>query len=178
MEEKFKILWMDDDIGKEQLLPHVIALEKNGFEVTGALTREMAEIILEGKQFDLVITDLLLPSPGSNPVTFLELAKSKCPDATLCVISGYLDNSDYQRALGSLSLNPRLIAKPLPDANSEAFLNLFIGMVPHAKDIETAKIMHRKKMKSIGGRVLDASEIKIRIPWIGVFDLKKFLGIE
>ena len=167
--DKYRVLWVDDEIDK--LIPYILALENNDFEVTCASSREKAEEILAKEQFHIIVSDLLMPPPG-NPIAFLEYAKNKCPKATLCVASGYLENNEYRRSLEKLSLKPVLVEKPFPDKDSQGFINLFINMVPENIGFKGEP---QEGKKELVDRVIESSEIKPGIFGIK-FDVKKFLG--
>lgn len=170
--DKFNVLWVDDEIKK--LLPHILALDNNGFKVFTASSRTEAESILEKENFHIIVSDLLMPPPG-NPVAFLETAKTLCPKATICVISGYLENNEYRRALEKLSIKPVLIEKPLPEHDSQAFINLFKNMTQNGIDANITINTQRSKVARFFKRLMAAIEIKPGIFGIR-FDFKKFFN--
>jgi DNA-binding NarL/FixJ family response regulator len=89
------ILLVDDE---EAVLASVgWALEKNNFTVTTASDGQIAIDKLQTKQYDLVITDLLMPRVDGIGV--LKLAKSLYPEIGVIVLTGYGEVGSAVRTL-------------------------------------------------------------------------------
>ena len=85
MKEKLKILVVDDQESMRTLLQDM--LEVIGYEVTLAGGGEEALTILEGSQFNLVLSDLNMP--GMDGTALLRSIKSSMPDLPVVIITGY-----------------------------------------------------------------------------------------
>ena len=92
-----KLLLVDDDpfilegIGED--------LERNGYHVTRASNGETAVELLESKQFDLVITDLVMDS--TDGIQVLKKAKELNADVQVIILTGFGDIESAIEALRS-----------------------------------------------------------------------------
>jgi DNA-binding NarL/FixJ family response regulator len=124
--------------------------------------------------FDVVIVDLLLPPPRNNPVENIEAVKQAAPGSLVVVVSGYMDNDEYRRALNDFDVT--LVEKPLPDPDSERFSSLICKLEAtfHTHRLTTAQSSNKREQTtdSRRRRLLDALELKPRIFGVGL-DLKK-----
>jgi DNA-binding NtrC family response regulator len=80
-----QILVIDDDAGFRKLLETILAGE--GYAVTTAASRAGAELLLESKQFHLVVTDLKLPD--GDGIDVLRRAKEIAPETPVIMITAF-----------------------------------------------------------------------------------------
>ncbi len=83
--ENFDFLVVEDDQRMRELLREL--LEREGYSVESASYGSRAFELLQGKAFDIVITDLKMPDVDGMAV--LEKAKETHPDALVIVITAY-----------------------------------------------------------------------------------------
>src|SRR5258708_29981883 len=84
-------------------------LTLNGHNVIDAGTWTEGTERLRTECFDLIVSDLLMPSPGS--LTFIRAKREEFPDLPLIVMSGVLDPANYFGAAESMGANGTL-SKP------------------------------------------------------------------
>lgn len=83
--KKYSILAVDDE---EIILRTLdLDLEEEGYEVTMANNGEEAVRKIDGKDFDMLITDLMME--GIDGLQVLKAAKNKIPDIMALVLTGY-----------------------------------------------------------------------------------------
>ncbi|MBU5635979.1 response regulator [Geomonas sp. Red69] len=78
------ILFVDDDQKYRRLLTSIVA--DSGFEICQAGSAEEALVILGGKRFDLMVTDLLMP--GLDGLELAALAKRLDPGLEIVLATG------------------------------------------------------------------------------------------
>ena len=84
-DRKTQVLILDDEpIVCKRLKP---ALEKMGYEVESFIKSEEAMSRVEGKRFDIVITDLKME--GLDGMAFLSEVKKRSPETEVIVITGF-----------------------------------------------------------------------------------------
>lgn len=89
------ILLVDDE---EIILTSIgWVLEKDNFKVTTATNGQEAINNLQARQYDLVITDLMMP--GIDGITVLKQAKDLYPDIGVIILTGYGDVSSAVKTL-------------------------------------------------------------------------------
>ncbi|MDO9027777.1 MAG: sigma-54 dependent transcriptional regulator [Candidatus Roizmanbacteria bacterium] len=82
---KFKILIAEDE---EITLKHLAyALEKEGYEVTGATDGAIALKEIEKESFDILLADIKMPA--MDGLTLLAKVKDKYPDIAVIIITGF-----------------------------------------------------------------------------------------
>lgn len=75
---KIKILWVDDEI--DLLKPHILFLEKKGYEVTTATNGQDAIDLFDEENFDAVFLDENMPGiTGLETLSELKEKKSTTP---------------------------------------------------------------------------------------------------
>lgn len=79
-----KILVVDDDPGLLKLL--VDTLSSIGYHINGVKNGEEALVALENDQYDLVISDILMP--GMDGISLLKFIREKYNDLPVLFISG------------------------------------------------------------------------------------------
>lgn len=171
-----RLLWLDDRL--DELQAHIAALERRSMEVTTAETVDDALSKMQRTVFDVVIMDLLLPPPRNNPIELIEAIKQLAPHSLIVVVSGYLDNDEYRRALSAFEL--MLVEKPLPEVDSERFAGFVhkLEATVSAHLLETAlpsTQRGRATDDSPARRLIDALELKPRLFGVGI-DLKKLFS--
>ena len=82
---KDKILIVDDDNSLREFLS--IFLHREGYQVSAAANGEMAIKLLSKSIFDMVITDVKMPSMGG--LDLLKEIKERCPDTVVVMITAY-----------------------------------------------------------------------------------------
>lgn len=91
-----RILWADDEI--DQLKPHIIFLEKKGFEVTPVSNGNDAISLIEQQTFDLVFLDEQMP--GMDGITTLSGIKDMRPSLPVVMITKSEEESIMEDAIG------------------------------------------------------------------------------
>jgi DNA-binding NtrC family response regulator len=91
MENYSKILLIDDDEIFIKPLSKFLTLNK--FQVNNAMSAETAVNLQNNINFDLIITDLNLGE--SSGIDAINKIVNKYPDAKIIVISGYLNNQEF-----------------------------------------------------------------------------------
>src|SRR5664279_4784950 len=82
---KHKILVVDDDLAFR--VGTVALLEDNGFDASVATNGHGAMQMLTGKQFDLVLSDLVMP--GMNGIDLLKQIRGSHPDVIVIMVTGF-----------------------------------------------------------------------------------------
>ena len=92
-----KILWADDEI--DLLKPHIIYLEKKGYNLTPAKSGDEALDILENEKFNLIFLDENMP--GITGLETLTIIKQKYPNIPVIMITKSEEESIMEEAIGS-----------------------------------------------------------------------------
>ncbi len=90
------ILWVDDEI--EQLKPHIIFLEKKGYEVTPVTNGKDALSIVGEKNFDIIFLDEQMP--GMDGLTTLNELKNMQPGIPVIMITKSEEEEIMDDAIG------------------------------------------------------------------------------
>lgn len=104
---KIAILWADDEI--DLLKPHLIFLEKKGYDVSTAKSGNEALDLIQEKRFDIVFLDENMP--GLSGLETLNKIKSVLPGLPVVMITKSEEESIMNEAIGS-SISDYLI-KPV-----------------------------------------------------------------
>jgi len=91
------ILWVDDEI--DVLKPHILFLEKKGFDVTPVSNGEDALTLISEQEFDLVFLDEQMP--GMDGITTLTKIKEKKPSLPVVMITKSEEESIMEEAIGA-----------------------------------------------------------------------------
>ena len=91
-----KILWVDDEI--DSLKPHILFLEKKGFEVTGVMSGDDAVVAVQENIYDLVLLDEMMP--GKDGLTTLEEIKEIRPHLPVVMVTKSEEESLMDEAIG------------------------------------------------------------------------------
>ncbi|MFC1725358.1 ATP-binding protein [candidate division KSB1 bacterium] len=138
---KHNLLIVDDDADTVQMLTDFLAAKK--FNVDSAMSGDEALKIIEGKNYDVVISDQKMP--GISGAEFLEKVKSLNNDSVRILVSGY---SDFQDALVSINRGEifRFLQKPVD-------LNELENCINQGLDIFEAKVFKNKRLKSLETKI-------------------------
>ena len=94
---KTSILWADDEI--ELLRPHIMFLEKKGYEVVTTNNGSEAIDLVRERHFDIVFLDEQMP--GISGVETLERIKMEYPNLPIVMITKSEEESIMEDAIGS-----------------------------------------------------------------------------
>ncbi|BDD08979.1 two-component system response regulator [Fulvitalea axinellae] len=95
--QKHHILWADDEI--DLLKPHVMFLEKKGYNVTPVTSATEALDLLDEQNFDVVFLDENMP--GMTGLEALPLIKERRPDLPVVMITKSEEEMVMEDAIGS-----------------------------------------------------------------------------
>lgn len=103
----YHLLIVEDDAEMRDLLRKV--LEKEGYRVTVAADGHEAKALFERGEYDLVVTDMLMPHDGG--LELLETVRRTRPELPVIIVTAFGDWQSYSRAieLGAAAF----ISKPL-----------------------------------------------------------------
>ena len=90
-----QILVVDDDRELRSTLVEIC--EQNGFSVSAAQHADEAFALLEGRAFDLILLDMVMP--GMDGMTALSLLKQKCPHTRIIIMTAYATVQNAVQAL-------------------------------------------------------------------------------
>jgi len=91
-----KILWVDDEI--DSLKPHILFLEKKGFEVVGVMSGYDAIEAVRENVYDLVLLDEMMP--GKDGLSTLEEIKEIRPHLPVVMVTKSEEESLMDEAIG------------------------------------------------------------------------------
>jgi len=103
------ILIVDDSLSSRTKLTEI--LEAQGYLVAGAVSAEDAMPLLIDQDFDLVITELMLP--GLSGLNMMKIVKEKCPECDVVIISSNASSFNTLKALRMGAYD--YIVKPIDD---------------------------------------------------------------
>src|SRR5439155_15890334 len=85
---RHRVLLVDDDDAVRDMM--TATLERKGFGVVAAINVTEALKLITTETFDVLITDLHMPSPGDG-FTVVTAMRHSQPNALTLLVSGYLD---------------------------------------------------------------------------------------
>ncbi|MEX0680152.1 MAG: response regulator [Balneolales bacterium] len=91
------ILWVDDEI--DQLKPHMIFLEKKGYEVTPVTNGEDAVALVGERKFDIIFLDEQMP--GMDGIATLNKLKTRQPGIPVIMITKSEEEEIMEDAIGA-----------------------------------------------------------------------------
>lgn len=91
-----KILWVDDEI--ESFKPHMLFLQKRGYEVVGSMSGDEAIALVSKEYFDLVLLDEMMP--GKDGLTTLEEIKELKPHLPVVMVTKSEEETLMDDAIG------------------------------------------------------------------------------
>ncbi|MFH2036583.1 MAG: response regulator [Candidatus Zixiibacteriota bacterium] len=131
-----RILWVDDEISS--LKPHILFLEKKGFEVVQAVSGDDAIEKVRNEPLDLVLLDEMMP--GKDGLTTLEEIKDINPHLPVVMVTKSEEESLMEEAIGqkiddylTKPVNPSqvlMVAKRILDSKkivSESMMRRYIA---------------------------------------------------
>jgi PAS domain S-box-containing protein len=86
MKTKIQVLHIDDNKLDRQLVIDSLVKNSETFEVTEVDNRENFEQLLEKNDFDVILSDFNIL--GFNGLQVLEIAREKCPDTPVIIVTG------------------------------------------------------------------------------------------
>jgi len=95
--DKIKILWVDDEI--DILKPHILFLQKKGYQVLTSNNGNEALDFIRNQDFDIVFLDEQMP--GLSGIETLELIKRDHPGLPIVMITKSEEESIMEEAIGS-----------------------------------------------------------------------------
>ncbi|MEE8404664.1 MAG: bifunctional response regulator/alkaline phosphatase family protein [candidate division Zixibacteria bacterium] len=90
------ILWVDDEI--DSFKPHILFLEKRGYQVKGSMSGDEAIELVGKEHFDLVLLDEMMP--GKDGLTTLEEIKELNPHLPVVMVTKSEEESLMDDAIG------------------------------------------------------------------------------
>jgi len=121
MEEQAKILIVDDEVNVLNSLMRVLRID--GYDVTAVDSPKKALEKLEGKNFNVVISDLKMPN--MDGIEFLSLAAELYPKTIQILLSGNANSDDVLKAMKYCEI-VEFVAKPW---NSDDLRSLIAELV-------------------------------------------------
>jgi len=103
------ILIVDDSAASRSKLTEI--LEAQGYLVTVAISAEDAVPLLSSQEFNLVITELMLP--GMSGLNMMKIVKERCPDSDVVIISSNASSFNTLKSLRQGAYD--FIVKPIDD---------------------------------------------------------------
>lgn len=130
--DRDKILVVDDDSAFR--IGTVAMLEDNGFEVSTAANGEEAKQRIAGQQFDLVLSDLVMPA--FNGIDLLRYIKERHPSTPVIMITGF---GSISTAVEAMRLGAHdYITKP--SDNDELLLKIRRVLKERERDLELGRL--------------------------------------
>ncbi len=118
MEEKIKILLVDDEENVRNALKRV--LKREGYEVYSAAGGAEALAQLKNISPDVIISDFLMPE--MNGIEFLNRAREILPEVVRIILTAHADVQMAVQAINEAGVY-RLLTKPWDDAELKIMLN-------------------------------------------------------
>lgn len=142
MSDTYKILLVDDD--PLVLSGFVEVLSRDSYDVTAVASGQEAIDILRDKEFDVVLTDMVMPRVSGLDV--LRAALSQQPESIVIVVTGY---ASVRSAVDALRLGAYdYVVKPCED--EELLYRVKMGIErSHLRHELRAKELDAEKMKAI-----------------------------
>jgi CheY-like chemotaxis protein len=103
------ILIVDDSLASRSKLTEI--LEAQGYMVTAATSAEEAVPLFSSQEFNLVITELMLP--GMSGLNLMKIVKERCPDSDVVIISSNASSFNTLKSLRQGAYD--FIVKPIDD---------------------------------------------------------------
>ncbi|MBN1211825.1 MAG: response regulator [candidate division Zixibacteria bacterium] len=128
-----KILWVDDEI--DSLKPHILFLEKKGFEVDGVMSGDDAIVAVQKNMYDLVLLDEMMP--GKDGLTTLEEIKDIRPHLPVVMVTKSEEESLMDEAIGQ-KIDDYLVKPVIPSQ-----ILLVIKRILDSKKIISSSSMKR-----------------------------------
>ena len=128
-----KILWVDDEI--DSLKPHILFLEKKGFDVDTAMSGDDAISMVGKEKYDIVLLDEMMP--GKDGLTTLEEIKEIEPHLPVVMVTKSEEEALMDEAIGQ-KIDDYLVKPVVPSQ-----ILLVIKRLLDAKKIISSSSMKR-----------------------------------
>jgi len=153
---KYSILVMDDEKRIRDVTQKFLTEE--GFEVAVAETGEIGMEMIEAKNFDIILLDLMMP--GISGLEALPLLKARHPYTVVIVITGYatLEHSIEAMKKGAFDFIP----KPFSPQDLRMVVTKAIEFIRTLQDIANEKSRIRVLINELSGGVL-ATDIQKQV---------------
>ena len=137
-----RLLWVDDEI--EMLRPHILFLEKKGYEIDTATNGADAIDLCRESSFDLILLDENMP--GLSGLETLMQLKELTPNVPVVMVTKNEEEDLMEQAIGS-----KIADYPIKPANPNQIL-LTLKKNIHAKELvqEVAQTGYRQDFARIG----------------------------
>ncbi|NJD57651.1 MAG: diguanylate cyclase [Nitrospirae bacterium] len=128
MKTSGSVLIVDDDSPILELLHETLTRE--GYRCDEAANGDVAADMLKNRQFDLLITDIVMPGLGGLELS--EQARRLNPSMLIIVMTGYIDEFSYDKAIASGASD--FIKKPFTPVE-------LLARIKHARQQERLRVM-------------------------------------
>jgi len=171
MNTKLKVLVIDDDAVVTRSFERV--LTDKGYQVVTALSGEEGLSTMNGKDFDVVFTDIKMPGMDGLEVT--ESIKARCPWTPVVVITGYGTEENESRA-SVLGANG-FVRKPLtPEMIENITLKAVAGAESRMEPATLTEAANEPEISTVEEESADAKPrsiartigMLIAAPWIAL----------
>ena len=145
----YQLLWVDDEA--ELLRPHIIFLEKKGYEVTTASNGTDAIDLCQNESFDLVLLDEQMP--GLSGLETLQRIKQITPSTPVVMVTKSEEENIMEQAIGQKIAD--YLIKPV---NPNQIL-LVLKKNIHRREIETevTQSRYQQQFQQIAMQIMDCS---------------------
>lgn len=106
---KLQILFVDDEQDILNGLRRALRKQREGWQMSFALSGEDALEEMEAAHFDIIVTDMRMP--GMDGAELLEIVRERHPHTVRIILSGYSEEDGVLRTIGPAH---RYLAKPCP----------------------------------------------------------------
>jgi len=164
---KIKILWIDDEV--DLLKPHMIFLQKRGYETFSCNNGNDALDFINEQSFDVIILDENMP--GLSGIETLELIKAHTPNLPVIMVTKSEEEEIMEEAIGS-KISDYLI-KPV---NPNQIL-LSLKKIFQHNELVTDKILnnYQKEFSKISLEILNLKSYK---EWMSFYRKLVFWELE
>lgn len=153
-----RILWADDEI--DQLKPHIIFLEKKGFEVTPVTNGDDAVTLIEEQPFDIIFLDEQMPGmDGLATLNKIKLLRASLP---VVMITKSEEESIMEEAIGG-KISDYLIKPVNPN---QILLTIKRILERHRIRNEKFAQSYLRNFNKISGRIGDTTGW---LEWINIY---------
>ena len=167
---KTSILWADDEI--ELLRPHILFLEKKGYEVVTTNNGSEAIDLVRERHFDIVFLDEQMP--GISGVETLERIKVEYPNLPIVMITKSEEESIMEDAIGS-NIADYLIKPVNPN---QILLSLKRNLEKKQLVDEKSTSKYQQEFRKIGMDINNTSNISRNGRSIAIVCSKLFSNVE
>ncbi|MBL0213815.1 MAG: HDOD domain-containing protein [Myxococcales bacterium] len=136
---KKRILFVDDEPAILAGLQNLLYKDRRRWEMTFALSGEIALEKLSTQAFDVVVSDMRMP--GMDGATLLNRIKEASPSTARIMLSGHAEREAIVRALPALH---QLLAKPCDAATLRATIE---------RSLEGEATMHDARVRAVIGKI-------------------------